>query len=99
MEQNTKNIAELSLTVKNKIRINKWLKLKVPYFFNTLCVFWPNSILFQRPENQFHNWILSIPLGNPGFDCKPETGDRSQSGVQQMTVKAKAFRCWRVIYR
>ena len=32
--------------------------LEYPYFFNTLCTFWPNSILFQGLENQFWNSIL-----------------------------------------
>jgi len=50
--------AEMSSAVKKKILINKWLNLEFPYFFNTLCAFWPNSILFQGLENRFHNSIL-----------------------------------------
>jgi len=50
--------AEVSSAVKKKILINKWLNLEFPYFFNTLCAFWPNSILFQGLENRFHNSIL-----------------------------------------
>jgi len=32
--------------------------LEFPYFFNTYCTFWQNSILFQGLENQFWNSIL-----------------------------------------
>jgi len=32
--------------------------LKFPYFFNTSCSFWSNSILFHGLENQFWNSIL-----------------------------------------
>ena len=49
--------ANLSSAVKNKIWINKWLNLVFPYFFNTLCTFWPNSILFQGLQKRFHNSI------------------------------------------
>ena len=64
--QNTS--AKLSLVVKNKIWTNKWLNLEFP--FNTLCTFWPNSILFQGVQNRFHNSILSIPRGNPVISKK-----------------------------
>ena len=60
-----KTSAKLSSAVKNKIWINKWLNLEFPYFFNALCTFWQNSILFQGLENRFHNSVLSIPRGNP----------------------------------
>jgi len=53
-----KTSAELSLAAKHKIRINKRLNLEFPYFFNTLCTFSPNFILFQSPQNRFHNSIL-----------------------------------------
>jgi len=39
--------------------------LEFPYFFNTKCIFWPISILFQGLENRFLNPILPIPRGNP----------------------------------
>jgi len=58
MEYNAKTTAELSSVVKNQIWINKWFNLAFPYFFNTLCRFWPNSILFQGLENRFHKSIL-----------------------------------------
>jgi len=32
--------------------------LEFPYFFNTQCTFWPNSILFLSLENRFWNSIL-----------------------------------------
>jgi len=50
--------AELSSAVKKIILINKWLNLEFPYFFNTSCTFWPNSILFRGLENRFHNSVL-----------------------------------------
>ena len=53
-----KNFANLSSAVTNKIWINKWLNLEFPYFFNTLCTFWSNSILFQGFQNGFDNSIL-----------------------------------------
>ena len=50
--------AEPPPAVKNKISINKWLNLKFPYFFNILCTFWPNAILFQGLRNRLQNSIL-----------------------------------------
>jgi len=50
-----KTSAEPSSAVNNKIPINKWLNLELPHFFNTLCIFWPNSILFQGLQNRFQN--------------------------------------------
>jgi len=53
VKHNAKISTEVSSTVKNKISINKWLTLEFPYFFNTLCAYWPNSILFQGLKNDF----------------------------------------------
>jgi len=47
-----------SPAVEKEIWINKRTNLEFPYFFNTLCTFWPNSILFQGLENWFHHSIL-----------------------------------------
>jgi len=60
-----KTSAKLSLAVKNQFWINNWLNLEFPFFFNTSCTFWSNSILFQSLEYRFHNSTLSIPCGNP----------------------------------
>ena len=49
---------KLSTAVKNKIWVKKWMNLGFPHFFNTLCTFWPYSILFQGLENWFHHSIL-----------------------------------------
>jgi len=43
----------------------KLLNLEFPYFSNTLCTFWQNSILFQGLEIRFHDSILSVLRGNP----------------------------------
>jgi len=64
VEHNAKTSAELSWAVNNKIWINNWLNLQFLHLFNTLCTFWPNSILFQGLENRFHNSILSISREN-----------------------------------
>jgi len=55
-----KKFAKLSSTASTKIKMKmaKWQNFEIPYFFNTLCTFWPNSIHFQSLEDQFYNLIL-----------------------------------------
>jgi len=75
-----KTPAKLSSVAKNKIWINKWLNLEFLYFLNTSCTCWPNSILFQGLENQFHNSILFWY-----FQCR--------MGTLQMVLLMEKKRC------
>ena len=51
--------------VKNKIW-SKWLNLEFPYFFNTVCPFWQNSILLNRVETLASSASGSnAPTGRP----------------------------------
>jgi len=40
----------------------EYLNEQFPYFFNTLCTFWPNSTLFQGVENRKRYEIRSFQL-------------------------------------
>jgi len=52
------NICKTVISAKEQDLNKQWLNFEFAYFFNTLCTFWPNSILFQGLENRFHNSIL-----------------------------------------
>jgi len=66
MEYNAKNISRTVITGRGQ-NFKKMTDSEFPYFFNTVCTFWPNSILFPGLENWFHNSLLAKPRGNPAY--------------------------------
>jgi len=65
MKHNAKNICKTFISSKEQ-NLNKTMaEFVISIVFQSLCTFWPNSILFQGLQNRFYNSILSIPHGNP----------------------------------
>jgi len=58
MEHNAKNICKKVTGGKCRIQISELLNLKFTYFFVTVWVFWPHSVLFQGLESRFWKSVL-----------------------------------------